>query len=127
MTHKPEWMTTKGYLHITPTLNIEKNWKHYLYKITAPRHVAAHVFYSLMHRTIKQRRYKKQDPEHHKGQNRAHSHKNKDTGKTDLSIKKRPLHYATHFDALIYAYYAEILKELYEQHLKSDPDLDKAV
>lgn len=102
MNGKPDWLKTKGYLHITPSLNIQRNWKKYIRQIQSTSYVATYAFYPLLHRIKSERRY-------------------------DKPTKKRPLHYATHFDSLIYAYYARKLGELHEEQLKADPELNNAV
>lgn len=76
---------------------------------------------------MSERKYKKPDPTKHHGDSRRHSHKNFKTGEVERTIKNRPLHYATHFDSLIYAYYAHLLGKLYESKLKKNRELDQAV
>lgn len=123
----PIWMKPKGYLHLTPSLPLHTNWKKYKIKIEDPSFVAQYAFYPLIHSVIKERKFKKPDPNKHVGKRRRHSHKRRDSEKVDRSAKERPLHYATHFDALIYSYYAQILNEKYEEELKNDLELDKAI
>ena len=124
---KPEWLKPKGYLHLTPSLFIHTHWERYKTQIENPSFVAKYGFYPLIHATIKERKYKKPDPRKHLGNKRSHSHTRADNGKIEKSAKERPLHYASHFDALIYAYYASILNEEYEKELKKDIDLDEAI
>lgn len=127
MKRPPKWMKSKGYIHLTPSLNIQKHWEKYLQQIKNPNYVSRYAFYPLIHRSIDNRRYKKPDPEKHLSKKRAHTHVNKKTGKTKRSIKRRPLHYASHFDFLIYAYYGNILKDKYEKILKSNPLLNESI
>ncbi|MGY3055720.1 hypothetical protein ACVWYG_003941 [Pedobacter sp. UYEF25] len=127
MKKKPDWLQSKGYLHITPSLSMDKNWPSYYHKIISPEYISKYAFFPLMHRIIAERKYKKANPEKHIGTDRAHSHKLIKNNKTEKSIKKRPLHYATHFDTLIYSYYAEELGKLYELKLKEDNELNNAV
>lgn len=130
MRSKPHWLQGKGYLHITPSLNVHTNWKDYYHKITSPKYVSRYAFFPLIHRILSDRKYKKADPKkHHIKENkpRGHSHKRKDGTGTDRSVKSRPLHYSSHFDSLIYSYYAHILGKAYEKKLKEDQELDKAV
>lgn len=124
---KPEWMKPKGYVHLTPSLFIYTQWRNYKAKIENPSFIAKYAFYPLIHATIKERKYKKADPKKHVGNDRSHLHKRKDNGEFEKTAKQRPLHYASHFDALIYSYYASILNEKYEQELKKDNDLNKVV
>ena len=126
-TNKPNWMKTKGYLHLSPSLRINENWKSYQKKIQNPSFIQKYAFYPLMHSIIKERKYKKVNSEKHLNEKeRTHNFK-LDNFKFEKTAKKRPLHYATHFDALIYGYYASILNELYETELKKDLELDGCV
>lgn len=126
-TVKPNWMKTKGYLHLSPSLRINENWKSYQKKIQDPSFIQKYAFYPLMHSIIKERKYKKVNSEKHLNEKeRTHNFKLNDF-KFEKTAKKRPLHYATHFDALIYGYYASILNELYEAELKRDLELDGCV
>lgn len=124
---KPNWMKTKGYLHLSPSLRINENWKIYQRKIQDPFFIEKYAFYPLMHSIIKERKFKKVNPEKHLNKKeRTHNFK-LDNFKFEKTAKRRPLHYATHFDALIYGYYASILNDLYEKELKKDIDLDSCV
>lgn len=127
MKRKPDWLQSKGYIHLTPSLSMDKNWRSYYHKITSTNYISKYAFYPLMHRIIKERKYKKPDPKKHIGTVRAHSHKLIENNKAEKSIKKRPLHYASHFDALIYSYYADVLGKLYEVKLRGDSELNSAV
>lgn len=123
----PKWMKNKGYLHLTPQLNVHKNWQVYLSKIKSDKFVAQYAFYPLIHRTIKERRYKKPTLKKHTGKKRAHKHFNSKTKKIEPTLKERPLHYPTHFDSLIYAYYADKLRNLYRKELEKDLELNHAI
>jgi hypothetical protein len=130
MKRKPDWLQSKGYMHITPSLSMERNWEDYYRKITSSKYMETYAFFPLIHRILSDRKYKKPDPDKHHikaVKYRAHSHKKLDGSGTVKTVKKRPLHYASHFDALIYAYYAHLLSKKYEAKLKKDPELDKAV
>lgn len=130
MRRKPDWLQSKGYMHITPSLNVHNNWEDYYRKITSPKYVAKYAFFPLIHRILSDRKYKKADPKKHhikESKPRGHSHKRKDGTGTDKSVKNRPLHYSSHFDSLIYSYYAHLLGTAYESKLKQDEELDKAV
>src|SRR5690606_33420870 len=81
----------------------------------------------LMHTFILERKYKKGNPEKHTTANRRHAHKEIITGKTNSNAKLRPLHYASHFDALVYGYYADILNTKYNDELLANNDLNEAV
>ena len=84
--------------------------------------IAKYAFYPLIHTVIKERKYKKGDPAKQviiNNKIRAHKFKNIKTGKTAQTVKNRPLHYATHFDSIIYAYYAFLLQNEYETKIKA--------
>lgn len=131
MKTKPKWFKPKGYLHITPTITVtENNWRKIYGRISTPDFIAKYAFYPLIHRIISARRYKKGDPNTHLIKNnklRAHSHKHQNNDTVDRNKKDRPLHYASHYDSLIYAYYAHLLSVKYENLLSKNDDLDKAV
>lgn len=125
--NKPEWMKVKGYLHLTPSLFMHSHWKTYQAKIENPDFIASYAFYPLIHSVLRNRKYKKPDPALHYHGKRRHSHLRRNSNKVDRSFKERPLHYASHFDALIYSYYANILNKLYECELKKDKGLNQSV
>ena len=123
----PAWMKTKGYLHISQSLQISTRWKIYKTKIENPDFISKYAFYPLLHSIIRERKYKKVDKEKHFNKaDRCHNFKKRD-GSFEKIAKNRPLHYASHFDALIYGYYASILNELYDKELKKDLDLEASV
>lgn len=127
MAQQPDWLKSKGYLHITPTLNLKTNWKRYMHQIQSPKYVAQYGFYPLLHRIKKERRYKKVPHTKNGKTQRSHRYRDPETGTIKPTAKNRPLHYAAHFDALIYGYYAQLLRELYEQQLHKDEALNQAV
>ena len=113
--HIPTWMKTKGYLHISQSLQISTRWKIYKSKIENADFISKYAFYPLLHSIIRERKYKKVDKEKHSNKaDRCHNFKKRD-GAFEKTAKNRPLHYASHFDALIYGYYASILNELYDK------------
>lgn len=124
---RPEWMKAKGYLHLTPSLFLHSHWKTYKSKIENPSYISRYAFFPLIHSIISERKFKKKDPLKFDGNRRSHSHKRKDNGKIQRNTKKRPIHYASHFDALIYSYYGYLLNNQYAEVLQSDNDLDRAV
>lgn len=123
----PEWMKSKGYTHISRSLDIAKNWKIYKAKIENDEFVAKYAFYPLMHGVISERKYKKVNAEKHlNNKRRSHAFRLKD-GDFERTAKNRPIHYASHFDALVYGYYAHLLNTQYENILKGNAELNKAV
>ena len=130
MKRKPDWLQSKGYMHITPSLSVHTNWEEYYRKITSDKYVAKYAFFPLIHRILSDRKYKKADPKKHhikESKPRGHSHKRTDGTGTDKSVKSRPLHYSSHFDSLVYSYYAHKIGTAYESKLKEDEELDRAV
>ncbi|WP_228446325.1 reverse transcriptase domain-containing protein [Chryseobacterium sp. 18068] len=127
MIEKPTWLKEKGYLHISPSLKIGDEWENYYRLITNKKFVEKYAFYPLIHTNIIDRKFKKADSEKHCSVGRKHCHTLKKNGNPEKSNKLRPLHYASHMDALVYGYYKEILDELYEKKLKENHKLDAAV
>ncbi|UZT99309.1 reverse transcriptase domain-containing protein [Chryseobacterium fluminis] len=127
MNKRPDWIKEKGYLHLSPSLKIGEDWKRYSHNITNKSYVAKYAFYPLIHTVLKDRKYKKGDAERHKHNKRRHSHFHKDTNQAEKTHKLRPLHYASHMDALVYGYYKFLLDNLYEQKLKENPLLNSCV
>lgn len=126
----PNWIKAKGYLHITPSINIINRWREIKSKIENPNFIENYAFYPLIHSVINERKYKKIDTKKFEKRNnktRAHKLKSLETGRTESSEKKRPLHYASHFDALIYAYYASLLQKEYEKKLNSHLGLSECI
>jgi hypothetical protein len=120
--NSPSWLKNRGYLHITRQIDVYDNSETVLSKIYNTKYVAEYAFFPLIHASIDERRYKNnpitQEP--------CHSYKD-ENGVTQKHIKKRPLHYATHMDALIFGYYAEILQNEYEKELAKNPDLSDCI
>jgi len=123
----PDWLKSKGYLHLSPSLKIGENWHTYKRQIENKEFVAKYAFYPLIHGLIKERKYKKADEKKHRTSERAHKHVLKECGLTEQTAKARPLHYSSHYDALIYGYYAYLLNSKYEDKLSVHPELYKCV
>src|SRR5437879_1445700 len=96
---KYPWLKSKGYIHLTPKMDVIKNHREIIQKVTNKDYVTTYSFFPLLHSVIKERRYKV-DP---KNANKR-SHTKIERGQRVRNAKKRPLHYATHMDALIFAY-----------------------
>jgi hypothetical protein len=118
---RPPWLKGRGYLHITPKIDVYKRYAEIYTKVHDETFVAEHGFFPLIHSVIKERKFKKIP----NGVGRAHSYKKGDEYKK--TAKLRPLHYATHIDALIYGCYAEKLLKLYEVELQNYPGLTDCV
>ncbi len=117
----PTWLKNRGYLHITQQINVYDNPQRLLSKIYNSNYVAKYAFFPLIHASIDERRYKRNPFNKH-----CHSYKDKN-GVTQRHIKKRPLHYATHMDALIFGYYAELLQTKYEKELLRNEEFSKCI
>lgn len=122
----PDWFKIKGYTHLSPTIQLSDS-ERIIRQIKNPKYVANYAFYPLIHKIIKERKYKQADPNKHLTTGRRHSHICIDTHQTLKTKKERPLHYASHMDSLVYGYYAHLINERYEQILKSEPKLNEAV
>ena len=120
---KPDWFRNRGYLHLSSHKNIHEDGLELLEKIKNPSFVSRHAFFPLIHSIIKERRYKIVDGVSKK---RAHSFKN-ENGIVEKKFKSRPLHYATHIDAMIFGCYAEKLLEKYEKNLLTYPIVSESV
>lgn len=119
---KHPWLKNKRYLHVTPQIDTKANEHNLLARIKNTSYISKYAFFPLIYSEIKERRYKKSllDPQN----KRKHSFK-KD-GLTIKNAKKRPLHYATHMDALIFGYYAHQLQSIYDKLLESK-DLSECI
>lgn len=123
----PDWLKSKGYLHLSPSLKIGENWPVYKRQIENKDFVSKYAFYPLIHSFILERKYKNADSLKHSTTGRSHKHKHKTTNDTEKTAKSRPLHYASHYDALVYGYYAELLNHKYEEKLTQIPELSNCV
>jgi hypothetical protein len=123
--NKPQWLKKRGYLHFTPQIDVSEHesQSHLLSKISNKNYIASHAFFPLIHSVITERRYKKIDPTQKK---RAHSHITEDNI-VKKNFKSRPLHYATHIDAMIFGYYAELLLNQYEKQLSNYPLVSESI
>ncbi|URC12472.1 reverse transcriptase/maturase family protein [Flavobacterium sp. B183] len=126
-TNIPEWLKTKGYLHLSPSLTIDNDWLRIKKQIENKEFISKYAFYPLIHSFIKERKYKKSDPQKHSTSGRAHKHINSKNGASEKSEKLRPLHYASHFDSLIYGYYSSLLNEQYEKKLEESKKLFNSI
>lgn len=120
---KYPWFKIKGYLHLTPKVGDNREAAAIIQKVTNAKFVSKYAFYPLIHSVISERRFKKINIETNK---RAHSIKSE--GKViKKNVKKRPLHYATHLDSLIFGYYTYLLSKSYEEELGKNKELSKCI
>lgn len=137
----PAWFKNRGYLHITRQIDVYNDSEKVLAKVYNKNYVAKYAFFPLIHATIDERKYKQKplsknqpsDSLDAKSYNpkslrleRCHSYQD-ENGISKKHIKQRPLHYATHMDALIFGYYAEILQGEYEKELAKNQDLSDCI
>jgi hypothetical protein len=124
---KPTWLKEKGYIHLSPSLQLGNSWPQIVKKITNKKHIETYAFYPLIHTILSDRKFKKGKFEKFTTAERKHTHYRINTLHTVRNSKDRPLHYASHMDALVYGYYAEILRGKYENILRKEPLQDEAV
>lgn len=123
----PNWYKIKGYLHLTPPIDFTKN-ELLQSRIESETFVAKHAFYPLIHKIVIERKFKKGDLVKNGTEKRAHKHIDlKNGNKLKPTAKKRPLHYATHIDALILSYYSKLLSDIYYLKVAKNPELDAAI
>lgn len=117
-----KWLKSRGYLHITPKINVITRKSELISKVQNPDWVKRHAFMPLIHSVIKERKYKKHPDDPKK---RGHSHLI--DGKLKTSTKPRPLHYSTHIDSIVFGYYACYLLRLYELELAKHTGLAECI
>ncbi len=88
-----KWLKAKGYLHITPQINLRESKDDLKNKITDKEFVCKYNFFPLIHSSLRERKFKKIPHTNH----RAHSYTD-NNGKNKSFVKVRPLHYDTHLD-----------------------------
>lgn len=104
-----DWFKYKGYLHLTP--KIPRSEKQRLSRLfNNPKWIAQHAFYPLLLRINTQRRFRRRD-------DFLMGHKK----------KIREIHYPTHIDAHIFAFYASKLRKHYESMLQQTPELSDTI
>ncbi|GAQ12602.1 hyperthetical protein [Myroides odoratimimus] len=124
---KPIWLKEKGYLHLSPSLQIGKDYKRIVQIIQNPHFISTYAFYPLIHTNISDRKYKKGNSTKHTTDDRSHTHYDIKTKEPIRNAKVRPLHYASHFDSLVYSYYAYLLNQKYIAKLEEEPLLNQAI
>jgi hypothetical protein len=124
---RPIWLKEKGYLHLSPSLQIGRDYKRIVQIIQNRSFISRYAFYPLIHTNIKDRKYKKGNSEKHTFKERSHTHYNVNTNEPIRNAKVRPLHYASHLDSLVYSYYAYLLNNKYIAKLEEEPLLNQAI
>ncbi|MFL1804331.1 antiviral reverse transcriptase Drt2 [Plesiomonas shigelloides] len=95
---KDEWYLHRGYLHF----DLPISYKKAKFLVTNPASVAVHPFLPLIGYTISSKKVKK----------------DRSTNTLEIKHKEREIAYSSHVDSHIYAYYACMLKRLYEANIK---------
>lgn len=108
------WYKNKGYLHLTNKISSYNEVKKIPYDTNK---IAKHAFFPLLFYVKKQRKYKQVNIQVNGKVQKIRTHSYKQGGKVHKTVKSRPIHYATHIDAHIYAYYASQLLNRYETQL----------
>ncbi len=117
------WLKNRGYPHISSQLNLTGDKDKLLSMLRNKKYISQYAFLPLIHSTINERRYKRIEPDIN---SRSHT-KVDEYGDIKKNIKTRPLHYASHFDAIIFGYYAEIILKRYEIELSKHPGLSECI
>ncbi|MDO8315904.1 MAG: reverse transcriptase domain-containing protein [Flavobacterium sp.] len=125
--NKPSWLKEKGYLHLSPSLELGTDSSKIVKKVTNKKYIESYAFYPLLHTVISDRKFKKGSSEKYTSNERKHTHYRLKTLHPVNNSKNRPIHYASHMDSLVFGYYANILKEGYESLLLNEPLQDQAV
>lgn len=117
------WFKARLYPHITDRANIQKDVERL---VKNPAKVAKHAFVPFIHKKLPVRRYKIIG--YTDAGKPIRGHKEIKDGKTKSTKKLRPIHYTTHIDAHIYAYYSnEIIQKKYEALLAQSPKLSECI
>ncbi|MBC5838651.1 reverse transcriptase domain-containing protein [Flavobacterium muglaense] len=124
---RPSWLKEKGYLHVSPSLELGTNSDLLIKKVTSKKYIETYAFYPLIHTIISDRKFKKGNAKKHTTSQRKHTHYRLKSLHPVKKSKDRPLHYASHMDSLVFGYYADIIKEGYEKLLGKEPLQDQAV
>lgn len=116
-----DWFKPRGYLHIDSKINLEDRQNVFL-RISNPAWVADHAFLPLLYKTICERRYKRIGKTKKGIQMRSHS----ENGKTTKKI--RPIHYASHLDSQVYAFYNhKVISPAYENLIEKTSGLSDCI
>lgn len=97
----------RKYPHFDPKINFNRNIAFFKSYFSKKENVEKHSFYPFIRMEIETPRFKKTGNYDKKG---------KPIRK--ITVKKRPLAYAAHFDAFIYSFYSTLLTNQYEKKIK---------
>lgn len=99
----------KGYLHFDLRFWLPKRSKELRDVLANPNGLDRHRFYPFVRWVVKTPRYKRND--------KGRKNKKGEVPKRIISIKERPIAFASHFDALLYSYHAFQLNDIYQRFL----------
>lgn len=119
-----DWFKIKKYPHIGLPLEGRERFKWIESYVKNPKKVATHSFLPFIHKTFKVRKFQKVYLDSDGSLDYTYQFRGKPI--RNASIKKRELFYASHFDSLIFSYYAMLLSDAYEIKLK-EHSLDDVV
>lgn len=113
---KKDWFKVKRYPHIDRPIEGKMRLDWVEKYIKNDLKIAKHSFLPFIHRTIYQRRFRK-DYNVNTGEKITYL-KNGEKLERYPDKKLREIFYASHLDALVYSYYAHVLNEKYEEKIK---------
>ncbi len=106
--NKNDWYKLKKYPHIG--LPIQYSDQHWIAQyVKNPANISKHSFFPLLHKKITVRKFRRKIDENGVKEKLRSS-----------SPKTREIFYATHLDANVYSYYAELISQRYEKYLKDN-------
>lgn len=113
------WFKRKPYPHFSSKIST-KDEKWLLPYLQSPEKIAAHAFFPFILRKVLTRRFRKPKTTPPGVARRS-------LQRMRLPDKPRPIHYATHIDSHIYAFYANSLNQEYEKVLRQEPGLSECI
>ncbi|MCR9289137.1 MAG: reverse transcriptase domain-containing protein [Bacteroidetes bacterium] len=117
MNQKKDWLKLKSYPHLSPKIEDKHFIRSY---VKNEEKVAKHRFYPLLHYTITERRFRRENKENPIGEYVK-------TKKRKLKLKCREIFYSNHLDAQIYAYYAKLLNDCLDKVYEKNKALNESV
>lgn len=108
-------------MHVVPPVDLQNNPEKLFRMLNDPAYIKRHAFYPLMYYELSNRRMKYDKTA---GKKRHIEWKK---GIAQSTVKKRPIHYAAHMDALVFSCYAEKVLTAYEEVLQQDDILNNSI
>lgn len=113
---KKDWFKVKRYPHIDVPIEGKMRLEWIEDYITDEKKISEHSFLPFIHRTIYQRRFRKKFDDN-TGEKITYFREEEELERYP-DKKLREIFYASHLDALVYSFYAQILNERYEEKIK---------